>query len=147
MKQNLTSQNTIQINKWTDYYYILPTSLITNVYISLAVDDLFSNIINNLSKSNILNYNTEIKDFLVLVQFKIKIQGDHFRSISYLQFIKLTINPLDSDQIENKQIINELKEIFIEFWNLRDEDYINLECTEIIFTYKIIPTSGNLENK
>jgi len=60
----------------------------------------------------------------IYIQFKIKIEQE-CRSVSYLQTIELK-NFLD------------LKEIFIEYLDLRDQDYILSNPNAIIFTYKLV---------
>ena len=117
MKQNII------FNQWIDYNYKLDNQILTERYISDALFSLFEN----------LSYS--IKDnSLILIQFKIKFEDTQYRSISYLQSI--TINDLD-----------ELNDIFIEFWKLRDEDYISLNPSHIIFTYKIINNDLLTETK
>jgi hypothetical protein len=66
----------IILNKWTDFYYKLDVQIITNIQILNALDSLFK------SFSNIP------KESIILIQFKIKIENNQFRSISYLQSIK-----------------------------------------------------------
>jgi hypothetical protein len=73
----------------------------------------------------------ENKDNLILIQFKIKLLNNSYRSISYLQ----TVNFND---------LNDLTDIFIEFWSLRDEDYISLNPSHIVYTYKIINDHNNI---
>ena len=102
-------------NKWIDFYYKIDSPLLMEINILNAVTSLFSNF-NNISNNSI-----------ILIQLKVKIENN-YRSISYLQIIKIFQ-------------LNELIEIFIEFWNLRDEDYINLNISDIILTYKIIESN------
>ena len=102
-------------NKWIDFYYKIDSPLLMEINIFNAVTSLFSNF-NNISNNSI-----------ILIQLKVKIENN-YRSISYLQIIKIFQ-------------LNELIEIFIEFWNLRDEDYINLNISDIILTYKIIESN------
>jgi hypothetical protein len=83
----------IILNKWINFYYKLNVQIITNIQILNALDSLFK------SFSNIP------KESIILIQFKIKIENNQFRSISYLQSIK------------NNQS-NDLKEVLTEFWNL-----------------------------
>lgn len=109
----MINTNNIIFNKWTDFYYELDPQIITKNKIIAALSKLYSEL-NQLSN-----------DLTILIQFKIKIDNNNFRSISYLQSINI-------DQF------NELKDIFIEFWNFKDEDYISLKASHIIFTYKII---------
>jgi len=114
------------LNRWQDYYFKLDTAsslhlqnrgLVTPLKISLAFETfkekLFSEFIED--KSNIK----------LLILFKIKTKNNQIRSISYMQ----TINLEDIDQ---------LKQLFIEFWNLRSEDYYLAQISDIVFTYKIV---------
>lgn len=117
MKQNLT------FNKWIDYYYKLENQILTERHIIDALFSLFEIFPSSIEDNS-----------LILIQFKIKFLDNNYRSISYLQSV--TINDL-----------NELKDIFIEFWNLRDEDYISLNPSHIIFTYKIINNDLLTETK
>jgi hypothetical protein len=68
---------------------------------------------------------------LILIQYKIKLGNNVYRSISYLQTVKF------SD-------LDDLIEIFTEFWNLRDEDYISLNPTNIVYTYKFIKSTSDI---
>lgn len=65
------------------------------------------------------------KDTSILIQFKIKIDKNNYRSISYLQTVKLND-------------LKDLTDVFTEFWNLRDEDYTSLTPTHIVFSYKYL---------
>jgi len=37
---------------------------------------------------------------------------------------------------------NDLRDIFIEFWNIRDEDYKSMSLSQILYTYKLIESSS-----
>ena len=56
--------------------------------------------------------------------FKVKLSDGRIRSISHLQLI-------------SKKEINDLKYIFIEFWNMRDEEYNTFSISEIIYYFRI----------
>lgn len=135
-----------QINKWLDYFFKLETDttrhqpqpgIITRNKISIAVE-YFKEVINSGDKFNVtsgknstdVQYNSEYK---LLIIFKIKTINNQIRSISYMQIIGL-------DEIDL------LKKIFIEFWELKTEEYFQAEVTDILFTYKII-LSPDLERK
>ena len=64
---------------------------------------------------------------LWLVQYKIKIDDKTFRSISFLQTVKVSE-------------FNELLEIFKEFWNVQgiEYNYDYPQIDSIIFTYRIL---------
>ena len=102
-------------NKWIDYYFKIEDQFLTDthIYISQSLKILFNDIIKHTSDNTI-----------ILIQFKIKIDNN-YRSISYLQ------------SIINKDF-NELLEIFLEYCNLIDEDYLSLNPSYIVYTYKII---------
>jgi DNA polymerase type B, organellar and viral len=107
------------INKWIDYYYNLENTIITNNSINLALFSLF-HILNKLSANH-----------YILIQFKIKTTSGHYRSISYVQTIKLSDFEL-------------LSETFIEFWNIKSEEYFLEKVSDIIFTYKILPLESDI---
>jgi hypothetical protein len=107
----------ITLNKWNDFYYGIHSQIITNINITNAI----------ITFTDHLIYNNIPKDSKLMIQFKIKIEENNYRSISYLQSIILNFKEID-----------ELKEIFIGFWVSRDEGYHCLKPSDIVFTYKII---------
>src|SRR5271168_531804 len=109
---NISSKtpNTISFNKWHDFYFKLESQLL----------------------SDKLKCELENKDPLILIQFKIKIDNNNNRSISFLQTVKF-------DELDD------LIDIFTEFWNLRDEDYTSLSPSHIIYTYKIVKSPSGEE--
>jgi len=113
----------ITLNKWTDYYYGLYPQIITNITITNSI----TTFTNSLKDNNISGGSK------ILIQFKIKIEENNFRSISYLQSINFNQNEID-----------ELIEIFIGFWESRDEGYHCLNPSDIVFTFKIISEAEEL---
>ena len=105
--------NSIPFNKWQDFYFKLENNLLLEHHILFALNALFKTLIKFPLDSRIV------------IQFKFKFYNFHFRSISYIQIVKLTE-------------FNDLSELFTEFWNLRDEEYLTLNPSHIVFTYKIL---------
>ncbi len=135
---NTTTKEVI-INKWSDYLFKIDTeatlhlsqlNIVTENKISLAVE-YFKELL--FINSNITFKEKSNSDYKLLIIFKIKTINNQFRSISYMQIIRL-------DEIDI------LKNIFIEFWSLKTEDYYLAKISYIIFTYKIVSASG-LERK
>lgn len=93
---------TILPNKWLDYSYDLNNQILSNQHITKSLSNLHELLLN----SNVLTENS-----VILIQFKIKIDIKTIRSISYIQTVTLS-----------KKDLSDLNEIFIEFWNLREED-------------------------
>ena len=129
----------LKLNQWSDYFFNLNVinskNIITDKQITLAIDSFKKNIFSQIDQEHNLSYNelsTNEDPFKLLIIFKIKTINNQIRSISYMQ----TINFQDIDQ---------LKQLFIEFWNLRSEDYFLAEISYIIFTYKIV--TENLRTK
>lgn len=83
----------IKFNKWEDFYYELDALILGRLHIERAVTSLY--------KFLKLHYVLE-PDYLILIQFKVKLDQNQIRSISYLQMVKFSE-------------FNELLEIFIEF--------------------------------
>lgn len=107
------TNKTLNRNRWIDFYFKLENQWLSQDQIHFALNDLFS-LFNKLALNTI-----------ILIQFKIKYDGNQFRSISYLQTIKLSE-------------FSELLEIFTEFWSIRDQDYLSLSPSHIVFTYKVL---------
>jgi hypothetical protein len=111
--------NLLTLNKWHDYYYKLDNKYLSEHHIISALTSLFK-MFDNLSL-----------DTIILIQFKIKFDNNQFRSVSYLQTVRLTE-------------FKELLEVFIKLWNLKDQDYISLNPSHIVFTYKILSTDNEI---
>lgn len=118
--------NLLTLNKWHDYYYKLDNNLLFEEHIISALTSLF-NKLDNPSLFPLKRWS----DSIIIIQFKIKFDSNQFRSVSYLQIVKLT---------EFKDLL----EIFIEFWNIRDQDYMSLNPSHIVFTYKIISKDNEI---
>jgi len=71
------------------------------------------------------------KEYFIIIQFKIKIDNNNIRSISYLQTIKL-------------KEYNDLIDIFIYFWNIKRSYYISIPVIDIIFTYRIMSNNNGI---
>jgi|SRR5271168_55592 len=121
---NISSKtpNTISFNKWHDFYFKLESQLLSDKLINHSLTLLWDK----------LKCELENKDPLILIQFKIKIDNNNNRSISFLQTVKF-------DELDD------LIDIFTEFWNLRDEDYTSLSPSHIIYTYKIVKSPSGEE--
>ena len=109
-------------NKWFDYHYKLDNQILYDFHIANAINSLFENFM-DLSRENFIS-----------IQFKIKLSSNQYRSVSYLQTVKLS---------EKEDLI----EIFKEFWNLRDQDYLSLNPSYIVFTYKLIDSTNVIVKK
>lgn len=92
---------------------------LTNQHIKQAIIQ-FNDFINSFLK----------EDQLVLIQFKIIDNDDQFKSISYLQ-------------TTNKSKLQDLVEIFIEFWQNRSNEYYVIIAATICLTFKIVPLRSN----
>lgn len=123
--QNNKIKSPFALNYWHDYYFNIDSistvhlssfGLLTKTKISLAVNSFKEMIFNNVSPTS---------DLKLLIIFKIKTKSEQFRNISYMQTIDL-------------KDIDSLKQLFNEYWDLREEDYYLAKITDIIFTYKII---------
>nr|QWO71395.1 DNA polymerase [Termitomyces sp. K1Ag] len=106
----------ITFNKWQDYYYKLKNQILESHHIRSALTSLFNHINNHISFDF---------DPIFIIQFKIKIDTNQIRSISFVQTVKFSE-------------FNDLLLIFIEFWNIKDITYFSLKPSDIIFTYKIL---------
>ena len=117
--RDFTTGQTSLLNKWQDFNFNLVNqgSLINNNLIIESLKLLWDKI----EYERILDN----KDNLILIQFKIKLLNSSYRSISYLQTVKFND-------------FNDLSDIFIELWSLRDEDYTSLNPSHIVYAYKII---------
>lgn len=97
--------NNLTLNRWNDFSFNINGQMITDNVINNSLSSLKT----YLFSSNLLNEN-EPKNVKLLILFKVKSINSQYRTISYMQ----TININDFDQ---------LNKLFIEYWNLRDEDY------------------------
>nr|YP_025890.1 DNA-directed DNA polymerase [Moniliophthora perniciosa]AAQ74286.1 DNA-directed DNA polymerase [Moniliophthora perniciosa] len=104
------------INKWNDFSFKINSNFITDNLIKISLTSFKAYLLNNIDK------NLSIK---ILILFKIKTINNQYRTISYMQCI----------DIKDFELLNK---IFIEYWNLRSDDYYLAQFSHIIFTYKII---------
>lgn len=100
-------------NIWRDYKFEV-SSVVTHTNLEVAFLNFWNDIILDI----------EVSQF-VLVQFKVLMPNDTYRSISYVQ----TINYKDCE---------ELLKTFKEFWDTCSEEYHQSFVKKIIFTYKIL---------
>jgi len=78
--KNLTSKPTGPLkNKWIDYYFKINSIIIPDLHLKNALNKFY------IEK----NFNLE-KDTTIVIQFKIKIDDKTFRSISFLQTVKVS---------------------------------------------------------
>jgi hypothetical protein len=111
---NKKMTNVIQINKWLNYKIDIENQLLTNRLIKKSLNLFYKQIFSNLKD-----------DQFILIQFKIKELSGEFKSISYIQRI-------------NKNEFKTLLKIFIEFWNIKSEEYHSIKVSSIVYTYKIL---------
>ena len=71
---------------------------------------------------------------LVSIILKYKFTDDTIISVSYLQYV-------------NKNEKSDLLDIFMEFINLRKDNYEDKSISQIILTYHIFPTDFNIQDK
>jgi hypothetical protein len=118
----MTQRNHYTYNKWYSYYFTLDRValiILNEKCLSLALKSLW----NNLQET--FDSNT-----LISIQFKVRYEIGVYRSLSYIQTVKL-------NEYE------ELLELFIEFLNLKDEEYISLKPNSIVFTFQLLsPDNG-----
>jgi hypothetical protein len=106
-------------NKWYSYYYTLEFNILNDKYLSLALKSLW----NDLQQT--FDSNT-----LISIQFKVRYEIGVYRSLSYIQTVKLYEYEV-------------LLELFIEFLNLKDEEYISYNPNSIVFTFQLLtPDNG-----
>jgi hypothetical protein len=117
----MTNKINLTINKWYDYYYDIEGQIITANVINKSLISFKS----YLFKSELLNNKSLHNNRKIIILFKVKTINNQIRTISYMQTIE--IKDLDS-----------LNKLFIEYWNLRDENYYLAQFSHILFTYKII---------
>ena len=109
------NNNTKQLitNTWLQFNYNLDNKLLTEIHIKNALNLFNNQVLSKLSK-----------DQYVTIIFRTKTDSNYYRNISNLQNVK-------------KDDFHSLLEIFIEFWSIKDEEYLTYIISEIIFSYKI----------
>ena len=98
----------------------LPNKILSQDSIELAVLYFDENILSKLED-----------DQYILVIFKVITSDKIFRNISYIQTV-------------NKNDIDLLSKTFIEYWNIKAEDYNQLTITDIIFNYRLLEPEFNI---
>ena len=101
-------------NNWEDYYYKINSIIIPDLHLKNALENFHKDIIMKLDKNT-----------TIVIQFKILIDENIIRSISFLQTVKV-------------YDYNELFDIFKEFWIVKGLEYNHdyPQIDSIIFTYK-----------
>lgn len=115
------TKNKLILNKWLSYIYKLDNNLLTPNHLKLALNGFNNEILNHLDD----------KQYMLLV-FKIKTTDKMYRSISTLQRI-------------NKFDIEDLEEVYNEFWELKNSNYSQVQIAEILLEYKLIDDSFNIK--
>ena len=106
-----------QLNKWLDFSVTLTNKILTEANLWMALSKFYNSIIIPLMNKGI--------NYTLLIQFKIKTDSNIYRSISYIQ--RVNFNDFDK-----------LFQIFLEFMNMKIDNYQQLEIKEIIFSYLIL---------
>nr|YP_010296719.1 hypothetical protein MN596_mgp11 [Polyozellus multiplex]UMI33312.1 hypothetical protein [Polyozellus multiplex] len=104
----------IILNKWFDYNYNFDNQILIYDYIGNVLKKFLSDRVVNLEE-----------DLFILIQFKLKLSDDLYRSISYVKTIRI-------------KIINYYLILSYYFGNIRSENYHITTVSSIIFTYKTI---------
>ena len=98
-------------NRWLNYMISI-NHILSNENIKNSVSQFWTDIALKLNENQYL-----------LIQFKIQEITGEIKSIYYVQRV-------------NKKDLNSLTNIFIEFWNIKSEDYHLIEVSKLIFNYK-----------
>lgn len=114
--------NTVFQNIWLDYSYELGNDILSEFTLRIALSSLLYNELSSISDNN-----------YILIQFKIITKEKQYKAISYLQRAK-------------KSEFSELLDSFLEFLNLKSENYKNDTITHIIFTYKVLSLDTAITN-
>lgn len=109
----------IKTSKWQDYKYELNYQFITKDLIYKALDSFWGDVVDK--ETNFLT---------IQIQFKVMLEEDLIRSMSYIQTV-------------GKNEKNILFDIFNTFWDYRHEEYHMSSLLSIVFTYRfILPVEG-----
>nr|QWO71392.1 DNA polymerase [Arthromyces claviformis] len=127
------------INKWNNFFFNLGTEtvsasqlplagLVTEQKIIIALEKFKEELFSELSRpsSEYIDYKEDYSCYRLLIIFKIQTTNNQIRSISYLQNVNLKEFDL-------------LKKIFLEFWDLKTEEYFLVEVSHIIYSFKLVP--------
>nr|YP_009739474.1 DNA polymerase 2 [Tricholoma saponaceum]QIC20318.1 DNA polymerase 2 [Tricholoma saponaceum] len=116
----MNNSNILNIGVWNDYYKPLQNQLLINLMIEGSLYEFWENIANHLDDKQKFH-----------IQFKVKFNDDHYRSISYLQ-------------TADKNDYNDRLSIFIEFWDLKSEEYKLKPVVSITYNYKILSKTSEI---
>jgi hypothetical protein len=117
MIQNLKYSTDSTSNQWFDFEYTIENQFIVDTHIDDSLNLLWNEIENKFTNEHYLQ-----------IFFKINLDNDVFRSVSYLVTIK-------------KDDFNDLNSSFKLCWNIRGDDYQQYSITKIIYTYRIVDKS------
>lgn len=131
MNKTNNNQNII-LNKWVDYIHPVSSNskFVTDNIIRTSTTIFNSKLAKSQFSYTPTSYPSQLK---IMILFKLKTINHQYK----------TISPLQTVNIED---ISSLANLFVEYWNLRTDDYFITEYSDIIFTYKIIDDS-NLTTK
>lgn len=117
----MQQRNKLISNYWITYPIKIENLILTNDLIVKSLNQFWLEIVSNLSLNQ-----------YILIQFKIVDTTGEIKSISYVQLV-------------NKTELNSLSKIFIEFWDIKSENYHLMQISDIIFMYKILPLSLDIK--
>jgi len=130
---NTKNIDRFSVNRWLNFRFSLISEPSVDISSSFPlVSDAKIKLAFLSFKEMILKNMDSIIGYKLFIIFKIKTDTNQFRNISFMQ----TIDLCDLEQLEN---------IFIGFWEVKNEEYYTYLIEEIIFTYKI--EKINLSNK
>jgi hypothetical protein len=116
----MNNSKILNIGVWIDYYKPLQNQLLINPMIEGSLYEFLVNIANHLDDKQKFH-----------IQFKVKFNDNLYRSISYLQ-------------IADKNDYNDILSIFIEFWDLKSEEYKLKPVDSITYNYKILNKTSEI---
>ena len=115
--------NKTKFTQWKYYFHNLENNILTKNDISLSLNSFWKDVVSKLdNKQNIL------------IIFKIRDSAYQYKSIS-----NVSLNTKS-----NKDLLW-LKNAYIEYWELKNEEYQNIEISSIIYYYKILSDKINNE--
>lgn len=102
------------LNKgWNDFSFPLPNVPLTNPILSFFVSLFWKDIVPKLDG---LSYG---------LMLKVKFTNGTTRSISSMQLLQ-------------KESFDQMEPVFLDFWNLRSDDYHTMPVSEVIFAYRLL---------
>jgi hypothetical protein len=109
----MNNNNILKIGVWNDYDKPLHNQFLINPMIEDSLYEFWENLATQLDEKQKFH-----------IQFKVKFYDNLYQSISYLQ-------------TADKNDYNDILSIFIEFWDLKSEEYKLKPVDSIIYNYKI----------